>query len=268
MTALSQNSKNAIRSGLANNGAASEVIAKLDAIEAVSAAELGVIDGVTPGTQAASKADTRTAAGLQTYGEGFNDKYGTTTGTKHGTGPTEKQSFWGVTPVVQPSGANQTAVTDNTGGSVADAIAAVVTAPTAIAETLTDSTGGSGTHDDTLADGLTATALTDNSGGEAADGTIAVLVDAGGTAAGAPTTASVANAITELSTAINLCVTDLGVQNQNDSDLAQKIIELVTAQAEDRAAIVALTDGLAKALELTNALRAALVLSGQIKGAA
>lgn len=110
MTALSQNSKNAIRSGLANNGAASEVIAKLDAIEALSTAELAVIDGVTPGTQAASKADTRTAAGLQTYGEGFNDKYGTTTGTKHGTGPTEKQGFWGATPIVQPAAAGQAAV--------------------------------------------------------------------------------------------------------------------------------------------------------------
>jgi predicted RecA/RadA family phage recombinase len=52
-------------------------------------------------------------------------------------------------------------------------------------------------------------ALVDNSGGEVADGTIAVLVDAGGTAAGAPTTASVANAITELATRANAIRTAL-----------------------------------------------------------
>jgi predicted RecA/RadA family phage recombinase len=102
--------------------------------------------------------------------------------------------------------------------------------PQAAIVALTDSTGGSGTHDDTLADGLTVgAALVDNSGGAAADGTIAVLVDAGGTAAGAPTTASVANAISELATRCNDLRTDLVVQNQNDSDIAQKILEIRTA---------------------------------------
>lgn len=59
-----------------------------------------------------------------TLGDGQNIPLGTTTGTKLGTATTQKLGFWNATPVVQPSSANQTAVTDNTGGSVADAILA------------------------------------------------------------------------------------------------------------------------------------------------
>ena len=223
-----------------------------------------------------------------TLGDGQNIPLGTSTGTKIGTATTQKLGFWNATPVVQPSSANQTAVTDSTGGSVADAIAAVVTAPTAIGATLTDSTGGSGTHDDTLADGLTATdpagltaaALTDNGGGQAADGTIADIASADATET--CDRSVIADAVKELSDQINkntadvaaihaavlLVIDDLTVQNQNDSDLAQKVIELVTAQAADRLAIIALTDGLAKTLELTNQLRADLVTVGIIKGSA
>ncbi len=50
------------------------------------------------------------------------------------------------------------------------------------------------------------TALVDSSGGAAANGTIEVLADAGGTAAGAPTTASVANALAELATKVNAII--------------------------------------------------------------
>src|SRR5919109_5263206 len=39
---------------------------------------------------------------------------------------TDKLSFYGVTPVVQPSGAGQVALTDNTTGTAADALAAGV----------------------------------------------------------------------------------------------------------------------------------------------
>lgn len=49
------------------------------------------------------------------------------------------------------AGSAITALTDNSGGATADGTIAVVTAPTAIANTLTDSTGLSGTHDDTIA---------------------------------------------------------------------------------------------------------------------
>ena len=50
------------------------------------------------------------------------------------------------------------------------------------------------------------TAITDNSGGTNTSDTIAVLVDAGGTAAGAPTTASVAAALTCLAKHVNALI--------------------------------------------------------------
>jgi hypothetical protein len=152
------------------------------------------------------------------------------------------------------------AVTDNSGGSTADTTLAVVTAPTAIGATLTDNTGGSGTHDDTLADGLnssapdalTATALGD-------------LVATQNTGWGANTEAGFDSISTKFDallvdvTALRATVAtmqlDAVIQNQNDSDLAQKVIELVTAQAEDRAAIVALTNAVAKLAVLANANR-------------
>lgn len=44
---------------------------------------------------------------------------GTTTGTKFGTATTQKLSFYNATPIVQPAGANQAALTDSTGGTPA-----------------------------------------------------------------------------------------------------------------------------------------------------
>jgi hypothetical protein len=177
--------------------------------------------------------------------------------------------------------ADQTAITDNTGGSVADAIAAVVTAPTALTDNgggtadatvasqaapvaLTDNTGDSGTHDDTLADGLTTSALGD-----------LVATNAGW---GSSTEAG----FDSIATKFDLAVADIATANQNISDLGQKLIELVTlatttqnnfkelttSQEANRLAIVALTNGLAKNIELTNALRTALVNAGLIKGSA
>lgn len=103
-----------------------------------------------------------------------------------------------------------TSLTDNGGGATADGTIAVVTAPTAIGATLTDNTGLAGSHDDTLA---ATTVPADLTGGES------------------PTEAE-HNAVLAL----------LRVMAQNESDLAQKAIELVTAQGADRTAIVALTD--------------------------
>lgn len=111
---------------------------------------------------------------------------------------------------------------------------------------LTDNTGGSGTHDDTLADGLTATALTENAGaiGGVNDGDLpdlTVTATSPGTGAdattwtGAQCTAAyndivdLTEAARELATKINTLVTDVTTQNQNDSDLAQKILEIRTA---------------------------------------
>jgi hypothetical protein len=43
------------------------------------------------------------AANLRTYKDAFDFAFGTTTGTKHGTATTQKQSFWNATPIVQPA---------------------------------------------------------------------------------------------------------------------------------------------------------------------
>lgn len=49
--------------------------------------------------------------------DGKNISVGTTTGTKIGTATTGKLGFWNATPVVQPSGANEAALTDSTTGT-------------------------------------------------------------------------------------------------------------------------------------------------------
>lgn len=75
-------------------------------------------------------------------------------GTKIGISSADKLGFFGVVPVVQPSGSGQAAytaigqhaLTDN-GGGTADQTVASQAAPTSI----TDSTGLSGSHNDTLA---------------------------------------------------------------------------------------------------------------------
>jgi predicted RecA/RadA family phage recombinase len=137
---------------------------------------------------------------------------------------------------------------------------------------LTDSTGGSGGHDDTLADGLTAAALTEDGGaiggsndgdipdlaataaaltensgaiGGSQDGDITTLVDPSGDSGaslidGVRECAVMINTLVtdvdalraaarENATMINTLVTDTTVQNQNDSDLAQKVNEIRTA---------------------------------------
>lgn len=86
------------------------------------------------------------------------------------------------------------------------------------------------------------TAVTDNGGGEAADGTIAVLVDAGGTAAGAPTTASVANAIKELSTKVNLLVIAANALAADRAATGTQVTALVADDLDNRQSITALID--------------------------
>lgn len=151
-------------------------------------------------------------------------------------------------------------LTDNSGGAAADGTIGVVTAPTALTDngggtadgtvasqaapvTLTDSTGLSGSHNDTLE------AVTTFTPSVAWNGSSVYPSAADATAIGA--------AITAL--------------NQNASDTAQKVIELVTLaataqnnlkeltarQAENRTAIVALTDAVkelaTKVNEIVNA---------------
>lgn len=96
---------------------------------------------------------------------------------------------------------------------------------------LTDNTGVSGSHDDTLADGLTATAPAAITAYTAhASGSTTVTSNA---ATDLDTTAAalatLEDEVTALQVTVAACVTDLAVQNQNDSDLAQKILEIRTA---------------------------------------
>lgn len=137
------------------------------------------------------------------------------------------------------------ALTDSTGlsGTHDDTLAA-----TPALVTLTDSTGGSGTHDDTLADGLTVVAFVAGAFTGAVDGTVEDVAAAAGNCQGGatPTAAQVDTAIAtavativtgvnlqlaELKSKIDSLITDVTVQNQNDSDLAQKIIEIVAQLA-------------------------------------
>jgi hypothetical protein len=53
-----------------------------------------------------------------TVAEGVNWTFGTVTGTKIGTATNQKIGFYGATPIVQPSGAAQAAMTNSTGGTV------------------------------------------------------------------------------------------------------------------------------------------------------
>lgn len=161
----------------------------------------------------------------------------------------------------QGAGADLTGVTvltDSSGGATADGTIGIVTAPTALGATLTDSTGDSGTHDDELADGLTATSPAAITNYAAVVNMTDPVAKAEGEAVSAAL-ATLEDEVTALRVTVAACVTDLTVQNQNDSDLAQKVIELVTAQAANRTAIVALTDAVkelsTKVNETINALK-------------
>lgn len=107
---------------------------------------------------------------------------------------------------------------------------------------LTDNTGASGTHDDTLADGLTTTAVVGAFTG-AVDGTVedvaatASAVVGGATPTAAQVDTGIALAVStivsgtnlqlaELAAKIGTLTTDMTVNNQNVSDLAQKLIEI------------------------------------------
>jgi hypothetical protein len=57
--------------------------------------------------------------------EGANLTLGTSTGTKIGTATSQKLGFWNATPIVQPAGALQAAVTDSTGSSATGTMPAI-----------------------------------------------------------------------------------------------------------------------------------------------
>jgi predicted RecA/RadA family phage recombinase len=94
---------------------------------------LGIPDGGTEdfgttGIKADVVAESTAAAGVTvdgvllkdggiTLADAANLIVGSTTGTKIGTATTQKLGFWNATPIVQPAGAAQGALTDNSGGS-------------------------------------------------------------------------------------------------------------------------------------------------------
>lgn len=95
------------------NATAAEINAAV-AGQGLTAAEVAVLDGVTPGTVTASKAlvvnATKQLASLGdlTIADGSNIIVATTTGTVIGTSTTQKLAFFNATPVAQPSAYTQT----------------------------------------------------------------------------------------------------------------------------------------------------------------
>lgn len=55
----------------------------------------------------------------------FNFVLDSTTGTQWGTAASQKQAWWGATPVVRPVGADQALLVDSIGGGVAATLAAI-----------------------------------------------------------------------------------------------------------------------------------------------
>jgi len=81
------------------------------------------------GTTAQSLATRLTiTSGSLTLADATDFVFNATTGTKIGTATTQKLGIWGVTPIVQPSGAGQAALTDSTGGTPASSLVDVTTA--------------------------------------------------------------------------------------------------------------------------------------------
>lgn len=260
-----------------------------------------------------------------TLADPHNFVLGTVTGTKIGTAAAQKLGFYNATPAVQPAHANQTAVTDSTTGSVADAIAAAVTQMDA----LTNNTGGvSGTT--TFAAGVgeyilsfpisnlsslvvgggdLVTAITighrfqvmswrfiTNVPGVGAGATFAVNMEIGTTDVGTVvSTCTVTEASTSatgevtLGTAVSGAATGSAADTFSiehaagtvftagsgvfqvlikNLDTADAISGLTAQQAKGILADTALVNGLAKTIELTNAIRSALVTLGIIKGSA
>ena len=81
-------------------------------------------------TLTVTKIAATTYTGTQTYADAIDLVFNTTTGTKIGTAVTQKIGFWNVTPVVQPAGANQAAITDSTGGTAGFTLVDVGAVPT------------------------------------------------------------------------------------------------------------------------------------------
>ncbi len=89
-----------------------------------------ILQGTTVGSsgttlQTLSDVITITNSALVTLADGVNIDLNATTGTKWGR-VTDKQAWWGATPIVQPAHANQAAITDNTTGTASFTLGAIV----------------------------------------------------------------------------------------------------------------------------------------------
>lgn len=180
-----------------------------------------------------------------------------------GASTTDLIGFYGTAGTDQRSGANGTALTDSTGGSVSNA---------------------------TLADGLTTAALTENSGalGGTNDGDLPDLTATGATVAGTLTgttdgtlanVADIALSTMDMYTdaavnsAINAAILDLNLQLKELQEALNEVIadnvalraavrEVATRANENRTDISTQNDSDAKTAELVNELRATLVEKG------
>jgi len=129
---------------------------------------------------------------------------------------------------------------------ISDTAACDAMTQTAAPTTITDSTGLSGTHDDTVAAFVALTDYTAHAPG-AVPVTSNAATDLDTTAAG-------------LATLENECTAAFGVINQNVSDLAQKIIEIIADLGEikvDTAALKTAVDNLNSTQDSINAAQAA-----------
>jgi hypothetical protein len=184
-------------------------------------------------------------------------------GTMIGTGVTQLLGFWGKTPIVQPSGAAQAALTNSTGGSTASTTLADGFTSTAF----TVSTGG--TPSTTLPALTLPTVLTGSTGGSA-DGawqTLPVLTDSPASADAlrddieTNLSAAIRNNFAEISTYLAVLDTMSGNYKNSITSLGTTL-NLVIADTSTT------NDNVAKLATLVNAMRTALVNAGLMKGSA
>lgn len=174
-------------------------------------------------------------------------------------------SLYGVEPIVQRSGANQTALTDSTGGSVSNATLAdglTATAPAALTATAPAA--------------ATAAALTGTLTG-ITDGALADVADIALSTLDTYSDAAVNSAVNAAILATNLQLKELQTQVNalvaDNADLRTKLAASVVDLAALRTPLAAAVtddstqnDNDAKLAELVNELRAALVALGAIAG--
>lgn len=187
--------------------------------------------------------------------------FDTSTGSVIATAAAQKVGFWGATPVVRPASADQTALTDSTGGSVANA----TLGDAATAWAFTVSTGGSAST--SLAGIALPTSMSGSTGGSS-DGSWQSIpapsdspsdADALRDDLEATVLPAIRNNFAEVAAELALIRTAMVVVKDSITSIGDDI-NLLAADA------VTSNSNVAKVAELANALRSALVATGLIKG--